>query len=79
MAVETYTDALVRPCHWVSVDEDLPNPFLVYAHHGVVPHVRGIHSFPFQLNLSPSVHRITQLNSRMCPGVLKLSSKRERV
>ena len=24
---------------------------------------RGLHSFPFQLNLSSSVHRITQLNS----------------
>ena len=24
---------------------------------------RGLHSFPFQLNLSCSVHRITQLNS----------------
>ena len=23
----------------------------------------GLHSFPFQLNLSSSVHRITQLNS----------------
>jgi hypothetical protein len=30
---------------------------------------RGLHSFPFQLNLSSSVHRKTQLNSRMCPGV----------
>ena len=24
---------------------------------------RGLHSFPFQLNLSSSVHRITKLNS----------------
>jgi hypothetical protein len=24
---------------------------------------RGLHSFPFQLNLSSSVHRITQINS----------------
>ena len=24
---------------------------------------RGLHSFPFQLNLSSSVHRITQLDS----------------
>ena len=24
---------------------------------------RGLHSFPFQLSLSSSVHRITQLNS----------------
>jgi hypothetical protein len=24
---------------------------------------RGLHSFPFQLNLSSSVHRISQLNS----------------
>ena len=24
---------------------------------------RGLHSFPFQLNLSSSVHRVTQLNS----------------
>jgi hypothetical protein len=30
---------------------------------------RGLHSFPFQLNLSSSVHRITQLNSLVCPGV----------
>ena len=29
---------------------------------------RGLHSFPFQLNLSSSVHLITQLNSSMCPG-----------
>jgi hypothetical protein len=27
------------------------------------PHTRGLHSFPFQLNLSSSVHRITQLES----------------
>jgi len=27
------------------------------------PGGRGLHSFPFQLNLSYSVHRITQLNS----------------
>jgi len=27
------------------------------------PTTRGLHSFPFQLNLSSSVHRITQLNS----------------
>jgi len=26
-------------------------------------HSRGLHSFPFQLNLSSSVHLITQLNS----------------
>jgi hypothetical protein len=30
---------------------------------GVGIAVRGLHSFPFQLNLSYSVHRITQLNS----------------
>jgi hypothetical protein len=24
---------------------------------------RGLHSFPFQLNLSTSAHRVTQLNS----------------
>jgi len=27
------------------------------------PPPRGLHSFPFELNLSYSVHRITQLNS----------------
>jgi hypothetical protein len=27
------------------------------------PHGRGLHSFPFQLNLSTSFHHITQLNS----------------
>ena len=37
--------------------------------HDIVPSVpirvmgRGLHSFPFQLNLSTSMHRITQLNS----------------
>jgi hypothetical protein len=29
----------------------------------VYPSARGLHSFPFQLNLSSSVHRITQLKS----------------
>ena len=28
---------------------------------------RGLHSFPFQLNLSFSVGQMTQLNSSMCP------------
>jgi hypothetical protein len=28
----------------------------------LLPPPRGLHSFPFQLNLSSSVHRITQLN-----------------
>jgi len=28
-----------------------------------MPSIRGLHSFPFQLNLSSSVHRITQINS----------------
>jgi hypothetical protein len=27
------------------------------------PVLRGLHSFPFQLNLSSSVHRVTQLHS----------------
>jgi hypothetical protein len=27
------------------------------------PSPRGLHSFPFQLNLSSSVNRVTQLNS----------------
>ena len=32
--------------------------------HHVLPEAgRGLHSFPFQLNLSSSVHRMTQLNS----------------
>ena len=33
---------------------------------------RGLHSFPFQLNLSSSVHRVIQLNSSMCPGVAQV-------
>jgi len=33
---------------------------------------RGLHSFPFQLNLSSFDHRITQLNSRMCLGVAQV-------
>jgi hypothetical protein len=37
-----------------------------------VPNARGLHSFRFQLNLSSSVHRVTQLNSRMYPGVVQL-------
>jgi len=30
---------------------------------------RGLNSFPFQLNLSASIHPTTQINSWMCPGV----------
>ena len=33
---------------------------------------RGLHSFPFQLNLSTSVHRITQLNSCVCPEIAQV-------
>jgi len=33
---------------------------------------RGLHSFPFQLNLSSPVHRMTHLNSRMCPRVAQV-------
>ena len=33
---------------------------------------RGLHSHPFQLNLSSSVHRITQCNTWMCPGVAQV-------
>ena len=33
---------------------------------------RGSHSFPLQLNLSSSVHRITQMNSCRCPGVAQV-------
>ena len=33
---------------------------------------RGLHSFPTQLYLSSSVHRITQLSSCMCPGVAQV-------
>jgi len=33
---------------------------------------RGLHSFPFQLKLSSSVHRITRSNSLMCPGVAQV-------
>jgi hypothetical protein len=35
---------------------------------------RGLHSFPFQLNLSSSVHRINQLTRGCVPELLKLSS-----
>jgi hypothetical protein len=28
-----------------------------------LPTTRGLHSFPFQLNLRSSVHRMTQMNS----------------
>ena len=38
----------------------------------VVVSGRGLLSFPFQLNLSSSVHRMTQLNSGMCPGVAQV-------
>jgi hypothetical protein len=37
----------------------------------------GLHLFPFQLNLSSSVHRITQLDSRMYPGVAQVELQRE--
>ena len=40
---------------------------------------RGLHSFLFQLNLSSSVHRITQPNSRMCSRVAQVELQRERV
>ena len=33
---------------------------------------RGSHLFPFQLNLSSSVHRVTQFNSCMCPGAAQI-------
>ena len=36
---------------------------------------KGLHSFPFQLNLSSSVQRITQINSCMCPGVAQVELK----
>jgi len=39
---------------------------------------RGLHSFRFQLNLSSSVHRLTQLNSLLCPGVAQVELSRER-
>ena len=35
---------------------------------------RGLHSFPFQLNLSTPCDRITHLNSCQCLELLKLSS-----
>jgi hypothetical protein len=37
-------------------------------------HGRGLPSFPFQLNLSSSVHRVTQLNPECVLELLKLSS-----
>ena len=41
--------------------------------HGMgLPSSRGLHSFRFQLNLSSSVHRVSQLNSWMCPGVAQV-------
>jgi len=33
---------------------------------------RGLLSFPFQLNLSSSVHRVSQPHSRMYPGVAQV-------
>jgi len=33
---------------------------------------RGLHSFQLQLNLSSSVHRVTQFYSCMCPGVAQV-------
>jgi len=33
---------------------------------------RGLHPFPFQLYLSSFVHRMTKINSRTCPELLKL-------
>jgi len=38
------------------------------------PMNRGLHSFRFQLNLSSSVHRVTQLNPECVLELLKLSS-----
>ena len=35
---------------------------------------QGLHSFPLQLNLSSSVHRKTQLNSKIVLNLLKWSS-----
>jgi hypothetical protein len=34
--------------------------------------IRGLHSFPMQLNLSSSVHRLTRLSSLTCPGVAQV-------
>ena len=36
------------------------------------PSARGLRSFLFQLRLSSSVQRTTQINSRMCPGVAQV-------
>ena len=40
---------------------------------------RGLHSFPFQLNLSSSVQRFTLLNSCMCHRIAQVELWRERV
>jgi len=40
---------------------------------------RGLHSFPIQLNLSSSVHRMTQLSSSTCPRVAQVELQRGRV
>ena len=40
---------------------------------------QGLHSFRFQLNLSSSVHRLTQPNALMCPGVAQVELQHERV
>jgi len=53
------------------VDECKPLPHADDAHgvgvnlpeHRAQPADRGLHSFRFQLNLSSSVHRVTQLDS----------------
>ena len=41
---------------------------------GAGVHGRGLYSFRFQLNLSSSVHRVTQLNPECVLELLKLSS-----
>jgi len=48
----------LRRCHVVYEDR-----VVLFCAPGVAATGRGLHSFPFQLNLSSSVHRITQLNS----------------
>jgi hypothetical protein len=51
-----------------SAGEPMTSPRVSNAHFTVplkppLPLARGLHSFPFQLSLSSSVHHMTQLNS----------------
>jgi len=68
---------LIRDIPFFSTAEDSLLPFYGRCHVGYVPAGgsivgRDLHSFPIQLNLSSSVHRVTQLSSWTCPGVAQV-------